>query len=107
MAEQIRLVSDLKVLQVFAEGGCHKCGFFGSTFVRIGSHSDAIEAGPSGVLEKARQVANGFRCYGVVLSFGLAFHLAGMRVFRLGRIGGRLPPCEFAGVAAQTQNAMR
>ena len=107
MPEEIGLIADLKVLQIFAESLRNKRGFFGCTLGSIGSHADAIEAGPSSGLEETRQVTHGFRGDGVVLGFRLAFHLAGMRVFGLGRFGCGLPPCELAGVAAQTQHALR
>ena len=105
--EEIGFVADLKVLQIFAEGGCDKCGFFGCAFGSIRSHADAVEASPSGGLEEARQVTNCFWCNWVVLRFRLAFHFAGMRMLGLRRFGCGFPPCELAGVTSQSQDAVR
>ena len=106
-AKQIHFIADLEVLQSRAEGLGDKFGFLGGAGGSVGSHVDAVEAGPAGGFKECGQVANRFRSDRVVAGLGLADNFARLRVLRLGRVGSGFPPAEFAGVAAEPQNAAR
>src|SRR5580693_8481745 len=105
MAKQIRLVSDLKVLQEVAERRCHKTCFFGRACRRIRAHPDAIHASPTGGLEALRQVSDHLHRPRVVISLRLAHDLAYFRMLWLPRIGRGFPVRKLAGVASEAQNA--
>src|SRR6202034_3714959 len=81
--------------------------FLGRTLRRIGSYADAIQAGPAGCFLKTCQITHRLRGYGVILSLGLAFDHASLRMLRFRRAGRRLPPGELAGIAAQSQHSPR
>ncbi len=105
--EHVHLVTDLEILQTRAESLGHELSFRRGALGDVGSHADAVEAGPSGSFQECGQVAHGLFRNGVVVWFGLADHLAGLGMLGLRRAKRGLPIGELAGVAAEPQHAMR
>ena len=105
MAKQIRLVSDLEILQPVAQRLGYKDRFLGGACRRIRSHPDAVDASPTSGSEELRQVSDCLDRHRVVLSLGLAHDLTDLRMLWFGRIRRRFPVCELAGVASKAQNA--
>src|SRR5271156_4641010 len=105
MANQIRLVSDLEVLQAVAERRCHKSCFLGGACRRIRAHPDAVDASPTSGLEELREVFHCFHRHRVVMSLRLAHDLADLRMLWFRRIGRGFPVRELTGVASEAQNA--
>src|SRR5271155_2178492 len=104
MAKQIRLVSDLEVLEAVAERRCHKSCFFGGACRCIRPHPDAVQAGPTSGLEELRQVPDCLDRHRVVVGLRLALNLTDLRMLWFGRIRPRVPVSELAGVAPKAQN---
>src|ERR1700677_399611 len=105
MAKQIRLVSDLEVLQAVAERRCHKSCFFGGACRRIRAHPDAVHASPTGGLEELRQVSDLLQRHSVLMSLRFTRRLAELGMLWFERIGRGFPARELAGVASEAQNA--
>ena len=65
-AKQVNFIADLEILQSRAEGFGGKFSFVGGAGRSVGSHIDAVKAGPTGRFEECGQVPNRFRSNGIV-----------------------------------------
>src|SRR6202035_3248124 len=103
--KEIRLVSDLEILEAVAQRLGYKERFLRGACRCIRAHPDAVHASPTRGLEEFRQVSDSLDRYGVVMSLRLARDLTDLRMLRVGRVRLRFPVSKLAGVAAKAQNA--
>jgi len=89
------------------EGCGDDCGFFGGAGGGVGAEVDAVDAGPSGVVEEGAKVVDGLRGDGVGEGGGGLADAGATDVDGGGfGFGGGLPPADVGGVAADAKDAV-